>query len=222
MNEISNDSVRIVLADDHPPTLAGLRSMIQEFKSYEIVGEADNGRDALELVLSMNPDLLLIDIEMPEMTGIEVTKSLKSSGNEVRIIALSAFDYREYVYGILDGGASGYLKKEEASSDTLRAAIETVLEDEGMWISPALASQLVRAQIRERDTQDILQALSVREKDVLDYVGHGRTNKEIAEILFISSNTVKNHVDHIRQKLGMKTRNELIAWAWERKVVSAE
>ncbi len=221
MNERSDRMIRVVIADDHPPTRAGLRSMLERFDAFEIVGEADNGRSALKLALDKDPDLMLLDIEMPGMTGIEVTKLLKEAGSEVRIIALSAFDYREYVYGILESGASGYLKKEEASSDTLRAAIETVLEDDEMWISPTLATHLVRTQIKERETETNLQSLSDREKEVLLLVGRGRANIEIAEQLFISTNTVKNHVDHVRHKLGIKTRNELIAWAWERKVVTS-
>lgn len=219
MNIQPDHRTRVIIADDHPPTRAGLRSMLEEDASFVIVGEADNGRRALELALEKSPDLMLLDIEMPEMTGVEVARQLKESGSNVRIIALSAFDYREYVYGILDGGASGYMKKQEATSENLHAAIETVLVDGEMWISPTLAIHLVRSQIREQETSETLRRLSKREMEVLVLVAQGHTNLQIAEQLFLAVITVKNHIQHSKQKLGIKTRNELVAWVWERGVV---
>ncbi len=213
---------RAVLADDHEVTRRGLAAILDGLGSVEIIGEASDGQGAIDLVDELDPDLLFADVEMPVLTGVEVAKRLSAKGCRVRIIALSAYDYREYVYGLLRNGASAYLKKTEANRENLADAIQTVMGDpEAEWISSDLAKRLVRRHIGRDKSDEPLSVLTPREIELLRDVAYGKTNDEIAGDLSLSKHTVKNHVDHIRSKLDLGTRAELVAWAWQHKVVRA-
>jgi len=214
-----DQQIRVALADDHPVARAGLRSILGAASETELVGEAENGLDALSMARNLKPDVLLLDIQMPKMSGVEVAQKLRAEQPETKIIALSAFDDREYIYGILSSGAAGYLTKDEANDVTLLAAIHFVLGEDGPFISDRLAGQLVRMQVREVAFDELMASLSDREQEVLQLVAKGLNNNAIGEALFIAPHTVKNHISHIRDKLGVRTRAELIAWAWEHRVV---
>ena len=210
------DVIRIVVADDHHMTLAGLALSLDTVDDFEVVGQASDGEAALVLVWTMSPDVLVVDVEMPRLSGVEVARTISSGTGNVRILALSAYDQPEYVYGLLDAGASGYLMKEEADRDMLITAIREIMRTDDLWISPELATSLVRSQVlghRER------QALSQREYEVLRLVASGLDNQQISDTLFISPHTVKNHLEHIKHKLVVRTRAEVIAWAWHNRVL---
>jgi DNA-binding NarL/FixJ family response regulator len=196
--------------------------MLLSLGNIQIIGEASNGKEAVDLVERTDPDLLFVDVEMPLMSGIEVARRLSGANERIRIIALSAYDYREYVYGLFRSGACAYLKKNEANRENLAAAIVTVLADKSEhWISPDLAKRLVMRHVNRSSVDEPLAGLTQREIELLRAVAYGRSNDDIAENLHLSKHTVKNHIDHVRSKLDVGTRAELVAWAWQNKVVTA-
>lgn len=217
------DLIKVLIADDHQLVRDGVRAALDSADDITIVGEAPNGKVALELVESLQPDLLVVDIEMPVMTGVEVARTLSENKSPVYVLALSAFDDREYVYGMLDSGASGYLMKAEADSETLVDAIRSIIRTEGeFWISPNFAEKLVRIHLDERRAKVNFDSLTSREQEILRLVAQGKDNTEVGEELFISSHTVKNHIEHVKAKIGVRSRAELIAWAWRNKYVTPE
>jgi len=209
--------VRVLIADDHPLYRSGTRMELEQIDGIEVIGEADDGDVALEQTLVLEPDVLLLDVEMPSMSGVEVAEQLQKRGSKTRLLALSAHDEREYVYGLLEAGASGYLLKDEADAELLGEAIHGVARGEDNWISRSLAVQL----LRRRSMPDLAGVqLTSREQEVVKLIALGLDNPTIAERLFISPHTVKNHLDKIKQqKIGVRTRAELIAWAWQHGVV---
>ncbi|WP_456425011.1 response regulator [Rhodocaloribacter sp.] len=213
------DAIRVVLADDHPITRQGLRTALEAAADITVLGEAADGETALRLARTLTPDVLLLDVEMPRMTGVEVAERLRAAASPVRVLILSAYDDEEYVYGLLDCGVSGYLMKEEAEAHLIVEAIRGIARDDGeLWISPSLATKLIRRKIRRKP--DHSGNLSAREREVLRLVALGHDNQQIADLLFISKHTVKNHIDKIKnQKIGVRTRTELAAWAWQQGLV---
>ena len=211
--------IRVVIADDHHITRAGIRSALEHVPDIAVIGEASDGAEAYHLAQALKPDVLLLDVEMPRMTGVEVAAQLRKLGSPVRILVLSAYDDEEYVYGLLDTGAAGYLMKEEANPDLIVEALRGVAHDDGdLWISSSLATQLIQRKLKRKPTHTGM--LSERELAVLKLVALGHDNQAIADMLFISKHTVKNHIDKIKnQKIGVRTRTELAAWAWQQGLV---
>jgi len=209
-------SITVLLADDHPIVRDGIRQLLESAADIVVIAEAADGEEALRLVRDVNPDVLLLDMEMPVLSGLDVARRLAGVGSEVRILALSAYDDEEYIFGVLDAGASGYLTKDEAP-DTIVDAVRGVATGEDGWISQRAADQIVarRKRLFEQDATD----LSARELNVLQHLATGMGNIAIAETLFISEGTVKNHVSHIYEKLGLRTRAEAVAWAWQHDVM---
>ncbi|RMF58064.1 MAG: DNA-binding response regulator [Bacteroidetes bacterium] len=211
--------IRVILADDHPITRQGLRAALDAADGIEVIGEAADGEQALRLTQTRHPDVLILDVEMPRLSGVEVAERLQATGSPVRVLVLSAYDDEEYVYGLLDCGVSGYLMKEEAEAHLIVEAIRGIAHNDGeLWISPSLASKLIRRKIRRKPEPQA--GLSEREREVLRLVALGYDNQQIADTLFISKHTVKNHIDKIKnQKIGVRTRTELAAWAWQQGLV---
>ena len=209
--------MRILIADDHHLTRAGLKAALEPAEDVTVVGEADNGLEALEMVRRLDPDAMILDIEMPGLTGTEVARRLRSEGAPTRILALSAYDEPEYVYGLLDAGASGYLMKEEADAAMVLEALRGIVNDDEVWISPRLAVNLVRR--RAAGSNVGRERLTEREIDVLEQAADGRDNREIGMVLHISPYTVRNHLERIKAKIGVRTRAELIAWAWHSRLM---
>ncbi len=214
---MASTPLRIVLADDHPVVRGGIRMLLEQEPDLTVVGEADNGIAALHLVATLTPDVLLLDMEMPGLKGLEVAQRLRDQEAAVRVLALSAYDDEQYIFGLLDSGAAGYLTKDEAPQ-TIVEAVRGVARGEGGWISRRVASKLVHR--KRMALEAATDALSDRERDVLGLMGHGYNNTRIAETLFISEGTVKNHVTHIYDKLNLRTRAEAVAWAWQHGMVS--
>lgn len=201
--------IRIVLADDHALFRAGVRVLLAGTDGIEVVGEAATGAEALLLVREVAPDVLVLDMEMPDMNGVEVARRLQATGAAVRVLVLSAYDDEEYVSGLLDYGAAGYLTKEEVP-ERLAAAVRGIARGETGWMSPGVAARVQR----RRAADDEVATLSAREREVLRLIAQGRSNTDVSGGLFISESTVKNHVTNIFAKLGVKTRAEAVAWAW--------
>lgn len=213
---MSEGAIRVVLADDHPLFRAGVRLLLERANGIDVVGEAGTGVEALGLVRDLQPDVIILDMEMPEMTGVEVARRLRAIGSAVRVLVLSAYDDDEYVAELLESGATGYLTKEEMP-ERIVAAVRGVARGREGWLSQGVAAKA----LRRREAEPTAQPLSPREREVLRLIANGLDNGAIAEGLFISESTVKNHITNLFVKLGVRSRAEAVAWAWRHGLMGA-
>jgi DNA-binding NarL/FixJ family response regulator len=197
-------TTRVVLADDHPVVRSGIRNLLEKAAGIEVVGEARGGEEALQLAESLLPDVLLLDMEMPDLKGVEVAQKLREMGSPVRILALSAYDDRQYILELLANGAAGYLVKEEVP-ETIIEAVRGVARGEQGWVSRRVASQMADWIHAEEPGK---MGLTTREMDVLRLVVAGKTNQEIGIALGISEKTVEKHLEGVFSKLGVASRVE--------------
>jgi DNA-binding NarL/FixJ family response regulator len=201
--------IRVVLADDHPVVRNGIRHLLEKVVDIEVLGEASTGGEALKLVQELKPDILLLDMEMPDLNGREVAAKLQQIGSPVKVLALSAYDDPVYIRELLESGAAGYLVKEEAP-ETIVEAVRGVSHGEQGWVSRRIAAQMVswvRGDEAERSQ------LTPREVDVLRLVVDGNTNQSIANALGISEKTVEKYMDAIFTKLNVSSRVEAAVYA---------
>ncbi len=206
--------IRVVLADDHTLFREGIRLLLAGQNDIEVVGEAPDGRHALELACRLRPHLVLMDISMPDMNGLEATRLIRAQAPDVRILVLSMHGDDEYFFRVLEAGASGYLLKEAAPTDLLSAVRCVAAGD--MFFYPSLATRLAQESLRRAGSGEERAAydgLSGREKQVLGLIGQGHSNQEIAETLCLSINTVQTHRTHIMNKLGLHSRAQLMKYA---------
>jgi two-component system, NarL family, response regulator NreC len=201
--------IRILLADDHAVVRQGFKMILSSQPDMEIVGEAGNGREAVELAESLKPDIVVMDVAMPELNGIEATRRLAGSTPFARVVALSMHKDNVYVREILRAGARGYLLKDSVAADVV-AAIRAVAKGES-YLSPAV-SNAVLDDYRKHVTNPI-DLLSSREREVLQMLAEGKTNKEIAVVLNLSVYTVDAHRGRIMEKLNVHSINELVRFA---------
>ena len=201
--------IRVVLTDDHPVVRSGIRQLLEKTADIVVVGEASDGPEALRLVSELLPDVLLLDMEMPGETGVQVAQQLQVAGSPVRILALSAYDDEQYIVGLLASGAAGYLTKEQAL-ETIAEAVRGVAHGEDGWLSRRAAAQMA-AWARKGPSHT--NGLTEREIDVMRLAARGWTNDHIAEALTISERTVRFHLTNVYTKLGVGTRGAAIAWA---------
>jgi DNA-binding NarL/FixJ family response regulator len=209
---------RVAIADDQELVRSGFR-LILELAGMEVVGEAADGRAAVELAREARPDVVPMDVRMPEMDGIEATRRIAQAGLPSRVLVLTTFDLDEYVYEALRAGASGFLLK-DAGRERLVDAVRTVAAGDALF-APSVLARLVAHYVRRPPAgaappQGRLADLSDREAEVLRLVGRGLSNAEIADELVISTATVKTHVRHLLQKLGLRDRVQAVALAYER------
>ena len=201
-------TIRVLLADDHPVTRDGIRNLLEKAPGLVVVGEAGNGIEALRLVEELAPDVLLLDMEMPGLKGIDVARQLQAAGSTVRILALSAYDDKQYILELLASGAAGYLVKEEAP-EAIIEAVRGVAQGQQGWVSRRIAAQLM-AWTREEPPKT---NLTDREMGVVRLVAAGKTNQEIGLALGISDKTVEKHLEAVFAKLGVASRVEAAVWA---------
>ena len=211
-------TIRVVLADDQEIIRTGLRMILDAQPGIEVVGEAADGRQAVDLARRLRPDVCLLDIRMPELDGIEATRQL--AGPEVHdplaVVVITTFDLDEYVHGALKAGARGFLLK-DAGPELLTQAIQAAAHGDAL-IAPSVTARLLTAFSNPRPGAPMAQPvepLTSREEEVLLTVARGRTNAEIADELYISLSTVKTHLASLMNKLGARNRVEIAMWAYE-------
>jgi DNA-binding NarL/FixJ family response regulator len=201
--------IRVLLADDHALVRRGFRMILSSQPDFEIIGEAGNGREALEFALQQKPDVVVMDVAMPELNGIEATRRISEALPRTRVLALSMHKDAVYVREILRAGARGYLLKDSSDTDLL-SAVRAVANGDG-YISPGV-SEAVLSDYR-RHVTDPLDLLTSREREVLQMIAEGKTNKEIAAALNLSVYTVDAHRGRIMEKLNLHSAGELVRFA---------
>lgn len=209
--------IRIVLADDHPMIRAGFKSMLDKNERFEIVGEAGNGKELIDCAIEVNPDIILVDISMPVMSGLDVLEELSKNIPGVRLIVLSMHEEREYILQALKSGAVGYLLKNIERFE-LERAIMTVYEG-GKYFSPMVTNILAEAVSKPEANNDVAE-VTPREKEVLELVAKGNSTKQIADLLGISIRTVESHRINMLKKLKVNNTAGLIKKAIELKILS--
>ncbi|MEE8115820.1 MAG: response regulator transcription factor [Gemmatimonadales bacterium] len=211
---MSETPIRVLVADDHAIVREGIRSVLEQGTGFEVVAEASDGEEALRVLRELDVDVLVLDISMPGLSGLDVASQVRQVAPATRVLILSVYDHREYVLQAVRSGANGYLLKDSAPGE-LRAAIRAVHGGKAFF-SPVIARQLgdaVRAEEAHREEEDRLGRLTARERDVLLLVVRGRTNKEAAAALGISHRTVESHRENLMKKLGIRTVAELTRFA---------
>jgi two-component system response regulator NreC len=212
-------SIRVLIVDDHAVVRSGLRLLLDAEDDLEPVGEAGNARDAVFQARALKPDVILLDVVMPDGSGLEVLPQLKHEDPDVKVLVLSMQDEPRYVREAFAGGASGYVLKEAADAEVVAAVREVA--GGGRYVNPELGARLVAA---DAEAQRLAEEdpLSDREREVLRLLALGHTNQEIAKQLYISVRTAETHRAHIMQKLRLQTRADLVAYALERGLLEAE
>lgn len=215
-------AIRILLADDHQITRSGLRALLEQQPNMAVAGEAENGRLAVRMAAELKPDVIVMDINMPELNGIEASRQIKAELPDIKIIALSMHSDKRYVAGMLKAGVSGYLLK-NCAFDELVAAINSVMRNQS-YLSPAIADTVMKdyASILAGADQSTASLLSSREREVLQLIAEGMSTRDIGERIHVSVKTVETHRQQIMRKLNAKSVAELTKIAVREGLTSLE
>lgn len=218
---MSNKPVTILLADDHTIIRQGLGKLLEGEPNLKVVGEARDGREAVSKVEQLKPDIVLMDISMPLLNGIEATRQIKKISRQTKVIILSMHSHDRFVGELLSLGASGYLVKDSTGAD-IKKAIDAAMKGD-TYLSPSISRLLIENYVslkRAKSTREELYAkLSDREREVFQMIAEGKSTKEISQILFVSPSTVKTHRSHIMEKLQMDNISHLVQFAIELGIV---
>jgi len=215
------DQYRVLIAEDHTILRDGLRSLLAGSEEFEVVGEAQDGRDAVRAAESLLPDIVLMDLSMPKMSGLGAIKEIKRQAPEVKILALTVHKSEEYVLATLKAGANGYVLKDATHAELLMA-LKNIVRGK-RYLSPGISEKVIegylqgKSEIKEKSAWD---SLTQREREILKLIAEGSKNKDIAEYLFISTKTVEKHRANLMKKLDLHNVAELTAFAIEKGLVS--
>ncbi|MDX1415546.1 MAG: response regulator transcription factor [Candidatus Promineifilaceae bacterium] len=212
--------IKLLLVDDHAVVRLGMRMLFDSEPDIEIIAEAENGRQALHAVQEYSPDIVLMDIGLPDMSGIEATRRIKEQSPQTAVVALTIHEDKEYFFKMLDAGATGYVPK-RAAPEELITAIRTAAGGE-VYLFPSMAKYLVKDYLSQQDQdkeKDNASELTPREEEVLVLLADGATNSEIAEQLIISPKTVARHRENIMRKLNLHSRTELVKYAIRKGII---
>ncbi len=212
--------LRILLADDHTIVRHGLRKILEAHLDWVVAGEAGDGREAVRLAQEIKPDIAVLDIGMAQLNGIEATRQIMRRMPDVKVLILSMHAHEAYVIQALQAGAKAYLLKDSADDDVVRAI--TAVAEGKSFFSPAVAAVMLNDYVRrlaEKGITDRYETLSEREREVFQLVVEGRTNKEIADLLFVSPSTIETHRSHIMEKLDLHSATELVLYAVRKGVI---
>lgn len=206
--------IRLLLVDDHAVVRGGLRMLLDNEPDMQIIGEASSGLEAVRLTASLKPDLVIMDISLPDISGIEAARRIREAHPEVGVVALTIHEDPQYFFEMLQAGAAAYIPKRAAPADLINAI--RAVHNGDVYIYPSLTRLLVNdflARAGEEDTRTAIDGLTAREQEVLSMLADGRTNEEIAEALVISPHTVARHRENLMAKLGLHSRSELVKYA---------
>ena len=213
--------IRVLVVDDQALVRSGFRMILEAEPDIEVVGEAADGREAVERHRSLRPDLVVMDVRMPQMDGVEATRRIHDQpGDRARVLIVTTFDLDDYVHRALGAGASGFLLK-DAPPEQLVDAVRVIAAGEAL-LAPSVTRRLIEQFAIDRrplPTDDAVQQLTDREQEVLGQLARGRSNAEIAETLAVSETTVKTHVGRVLSKLDLRDRVQAVVWAYEHGVV---
>jgi two-component system response regulator NreC len=215
------NKIRVLLADDHTVMRAGLRLLLERQPDLAVVGEAADGRNAVDLAEKEKPDVAVIDIAMPNLNGIEATRQIVAKHPEIAVVILSMHSDESYVMRALKAGAKGYLLKDSAEADLIRAVRS--VGDGKSFFSPGVSKMLLEDyvhQLQQRGEEDSYELLTTREREILQLLAEGKANKDVANLLNLSLYTVETHRAHILQKLGLHTVPDLILYAVRKGIIS--
>jgi len=216
------EKIRLLLVDDHEVVRTGLRMLLEHQPDIDIVGEASTGAEALELAAREQPDVIVMDITLPDISGIEATRQIKRSQPETAIVALTIHEDEQYFFEMLQAGAAGYVPKRAAPEDLISAIRAAYNED--IYLYPTLAKALVSdflGRSRTVTEDNALEELTPRETEVLELLAEGLNNDEIAARLVISHHTVARHRENLMRKLGLLSKSELVKYAIRKGIISA-
>jgi two-component system response regulator NreC len=214
--------IRLLLVDDHEVVRSGLRMLLEGQDDLLIEGEANSGRQAIELASRLMPDVIVMDITLSDMSGIEATRTIKTTHPAIQIIALTIHEDEQYFFEMLQAGASGYVPKRAAPNDLITAIRFAYVGE--IYIYPSLVKTLVTdylVRTRQSVEQETTDELSAREQEVLELLADGSSNEEISEKLYISKHTVARHRENIMRKLGLHSKSELVKYAIRKGIISA-
>lgn len=213
-----SELIRVLIADDHTIVRSGVRLLLEAEADMEVVGEALDGREALDLAESLQPDVVLMDITMPEMDGLEATREIKTRFPQINVLVLTMHRSDEYFFEMLKAGASGYILKGAKTSELINAV--RVVQQGEVFLYPTMTQKLVNGYLKLSEwDKEAGPSLSPREKEILSLLAEGYSNKEIADLLVISPSTVHSHRSNVMDKLGLNNRRELIQYARKRGLI---
>jgi DNA-binding NarL/FixJ family response regulator len=214
------DKIKVLIADDHTLVREGIRSLLNNCQDIEVIGDATDGRQAIEKTRQLHPDIVLMDIAMPGLGGLEATLEIRSEFPAVKVLVMTQYDNREYVYRFLKAGASGYILKKAASLDLI-SAIRAVYQG-GSFLYPEVAQTVIDGYLGKKPPDlesDPYENLTDREKQVLKLIAEGYSNKQIADLLCVSVKTVMGHRTHVMEKLMLHSRTELVKFAIRKGII---
>jgi DNA-binding NarL/FixJ family response regulator len=218
---MTNKPITILLADDHTIVREGLSKLLEGEPHFRIVGEAKDGREAVSKVEQLKPDVVLMDISMPLMDGIEATRQIKRISRQTKVIILSMHSHDRFIGELLSLGASGYLVKDSTGADIIKS-IDAAMKGD-TYLSPSISRRVIENYVslrkKKSSREELYENLSNREREVFQMIAEGRSTKEIAEILFVSTSTVKTHRSHILEKLQVDNMSQLVQFAIELGIV---